>query len=108
MVFVKTLKKTKKTLPQFFKPLFWGYKFNSIDFINNKELIIVNTLNYGDLKQWKWLIEVYGKKNLKKIIEFIPESEFRKHIISLIKLLFNVEKFKYISRSAKIKAERDI
>ena len=111
MVFLKTSiknKKTKKALPQFFKPLFWGYRFSSIDPINNKELIIVNTLNYGDLKQWKWLIEVYGKKNLKNTIKLIPESEFRKHVIPLIKLLFNVDKFKYISRGAKIKAERDI
>lgn len=101
-------KKIKKKLPQFFKPLFWGYMFNSIDPIDSKELIIVNTLNYGDLKQWKWLIETYGKKNLKKIIKLIPESEFRKHVIPLIKLLFNVERFKYISRSAKIQSERDI
>ena len=50
-------KKIKKRLPRFFKPLFWGYKFSSIDPIESKELIIVNSLNYGDLKQRKWLKE---------------------------------------------------
>lgn len=105
---VNSSSKNKKTLPRFFKPLFWGYRFSSIDPMNTKELIIVNTLNYGDLKQWKWLIKAYGKKNLKNTIKLIPQSEFRKQVIPLVKLLFNVDKFKYVSRSAKIKAERDI
>jgi len=100
--------KNSSKLPLFFKPLFWGYDFNSIDFIENKKLIIINTLNYGDLKQWKWLVKIYGERSLKKTIESIPKSEFRKQVIPLIKLLFNINKFKYASRGAKIKTERNI
>lgn len=100
--------KKRKGLPEYFKPLFWGYDFGSVDPIRNKNLIIVNTLNYGDLKQWRWLVKIYGKLNLKRTIEFIPKSEFRQQAIPLIRLLFGVNKFKYASRGAKIKAERGI
>ena len=95
-------------IPQFFKPLFWGYDFNSIDSMRNKNLVIVNALNYGDLRQWKWLVKRYGRKNLRETISLIPRSEFRKHVVKLIELLFNIKEFKYASRSAKIRAEKNI
>jgi len=98
--------KNKQLLPSHFKPLFWGYRFDSINPVNSKRLIIVNTLNYGNLKQWKWLIDNYGRENLRRTIKLIPESEFRKQVIPLIKILFNINKFKYVSRGSQIKAER--
>ena len=98
------VKKTK--LPKDFKWLFWGYDFKSINPFKNKRLIIVNTLNYGNLRQWKWLVRMYGRKNLQEIIKLIPESEFRKQVVKLIKLLFGIKKFKYASRSAQIRAEK--
>jgi len=95
-------------LPTFFKPLFWGYNFNSIDIVENKRLVIVNTLNYGNWKQWQWLVKQYGRNDLKKTIINIPKSEFRKHIIKLLDLLFNIKEFKYASRSAQTKAKRNL
>jgi len=100
--------KAKNTLPSSFKSLFWGYKFNSIDSVKSKRLIIINTLNYGNLEHWRWLVKEYGKENLRKTIINIPQSEFRKHVVELIKLLFNIKEFKYASRSAQIKAERNL
>ena len=101
--------KTKNSkLPLFFKPLFWGYDFNSIDPVRNKKLVIVNALNYGDLRQWRWLVKRYGRKNLRETISLIPRSEFRKHVVKLIELLFNIKEFKYASRNAKTRAEKNI
>lgn len=101
--------KTKNSkLPPFFKPLFWGYDFNSIDPLRNKKLVIVNALNYGDLGQWRWLVKRYGRKNLRKTINLIPRTEFRKHVVKLIELLFNIKEFKYASRNAKTRAEKNI
>ena len=102
------MKTLNTKLPTYFKPLFWGYKFESINLNTNKKLVIVNTLNYGGLKEWRWLVRAYGREDLRKAIIDIPESEFRKHVVTLIKLLFNIKEFKYVSRSAKIKAERNI
>lgn len=91
-----------------FKPLFWGYDFNSIDPSKDQRIVITNTLNYGDLKQWRELSKIYGKKKLRKTIQLIPQSEFRQQALKLIKLLFNINKFQYASRGAQIKAERNI
>lgn len=102
------MKKNKSKLPRDFKPLLWGYKFNLIDPEEDKRIIIVNTINYGDLNQWRWLVEIYGRERLRRIIEFIPESEFRKHVLKLMKLLFKIKKLKYVSRSAQIRAEKSI
>ncbi len=95
-------------LPSFFKSLFWSYKFSSIDPEENKRTVIVNTINYGNWKHWKWLAEYYGKKRLRESIENIPVSEFRTGSLQLISLLLNIKKMKYASRGAQIKAERNI
>ncbi len=98
----------KNKLPKDFKSLFWGYNFNAINPIEDKRVVIVNTLNWGNLKQWRELIKIYGKKNLREIVGGIPESEFRRQVIKLIKLLIGINKFEYASRSAQIQAERNI
>ena len=98
----------KSKLPSFFKPLFWSYKFSSIDPEKHIKTIIVNSINYGDWKHWQWLARYYGKERLRRIIKEIPMSEFRKSALRLMMLIFNIRKMKYVSRSAKIKAERNI
>lgn len=80
-----------KTLPQSFKPLLWSYDFSRINPKKDKKLIIINTINYGDLEQWRWLIRTYGKKEIKDILEHVPASEIRRHVHRLVSLIFNVE-----------------
>lgn len=100
------MKKTK--LPRDFKYLFWSYDFSSVDPKKDKERIIVNIINYGQRRHWKWLIRTYGKENLRRTIENIPMTEFRKRALRLISLLLNIKEFKYVSRSDKIKAKKSI
>lgn len=100
------LKKIK--IPKDIKPLLWSYKFSKIDPIKNKQIIIISIINYGNWEQWKWLIKIYGKQNLKKIIVNIPKSAFFERPVELISLLLGIKKFKYASRSDYIKAKRDI
>ncbi|MEM2991323.1 MAG: hypothetical protein QXQ02_09110, partial [Halobacteria archaeon] len=63
-------------LPRIFKPLFWSYKFSSIDPKKNKKSIILNAINYGRWEHWQWILKNYGKSDVKKIIEETPASEF--------------------------------
>lgn len=95
-------------LPEFFRPLFWSYDFSLIDPVGDKERIIVNTINYGDWKHWRWILSYYGAEGVRKIIEGIPVSEFRERALKLICLLMKIKKMKYETRGAKIKAERNI
>jgi len=100
--------KTKHSkLPLFFKPLFWSYKFSSIDPERDKKRIVINTINYGRWKHWLWLIKFYGKGEVKKIIKETPETEFRQPALKLISLLLDIEKLKYASRSDYIKSQKN-
>jgi len=105
----KTFSKKKLSkLPEFFKPLFWSYDFSLIDPQKDRERIVVNTINYGDWQHWQWIVNHYGKEEIKRILENVPASEFRKRALKLISLLLKIEKTKYASRGTKIRAERNI
>ena len=95
-------------LPQKFKSLFWSYDFSSIDTQEHRQRIIINTINYGNWEHWQWIFNHYGEKEVKRIIENVPVSEFRKRALKLVCLLLKIKKMKYVSRSAKIQAEKNI
>lgn len=98
----------KPKLPQYFKPLFWSYDFSSIDPQEHKRAVIVNSLNYGNLEHWRWLVKTYGKREVKRFVENIPASEFRKSVLKLVSLIFGIKNFKYATRSDYIKAKKNI
>ena len=95
-------------LPLFFKPLFWSYKFSSINPQKNKKTIIINTINYGRWKHWLWIIKFYGRQEVKKIIEETPKTEFRAPALKLISLLLGIKRLKYASRSDYIRSQKNI
>lgn len=95
-------------LPLFFKPLFWSYDFSSLDPQRHKKTIILNSINYGEWKHWIWIVKFYGGKEIKKMIEETPETEFRTPALKLISLLLGIEKLKYASRSDYLKSQTNI
>ena len=99
---------SKAKLPESFRSLLWSYRFSLVDPRENKQRIIINTVNYGDWSHWQWIVRFYGKKELKKIIENTPISEFRKRTLNLICLLLKIDKMKYETRGAKIRAAKNI
>ena len=50
------------TLPDNFRPLLWSYNFSATDPERHKKVIITQTINYGDLHHWRWLVRFYGKE----------------------------------------------
>lgn len=93
-------KKIKK-LPLFFKPLLWSYDFSKVDLEKYKRSIIVNTINYGDLKHWKWIIEYYGANILQKELSKMAKSEIRPRAMKLAELFLSIKPSKYAHRSIK-------
>ena len=92
-------KREQKKLPGFFKSILWSYNFNSMDVEKNKKTIIVNAINYGDLKHWRWLIKNYGRKDIKEILMRIPFTEIRPRVVPLVSIIFSIDKFNYVLRS---------
>lgn len=92
------IKSSVRHLPEFFKPLFWSYDFNSLDLERHKKTIIVNTINYGDLKHWKWLSDYYGREAIREILTVIPATALRFQAAKLAQLIFGLEVLNYASR----------
>lgn len=92
----------KHGLPEMFRPLLWSYRFEDIDPQTHKREIIVNTVNYGDLDHWRWLIAHYGLPEVKQILTTIPVTEIRRHVRRLVSLLFGISEneFNHAPRGA--------
>lgn len=87
-------------LPDFFKPLVWSYDFSCMDTDAHKKTIIVNAINYGDLRHWRWIAEYYGKEAVGRILASIPASELRPRVQKLAGILFALPQFNHAPRSA--------
>ena len=100
---MKLKKAVKKNLPNFFKPLFWSYNFSDINPKKERKTVIIQTINYGDLEHWKWLVEYYGKNIIKKTLTELPATQIKPRTLPLISLIFNIDKkeFNYAPRSIK-------
>lgn len=98
------VKMAKRKIPKELWPLFWSYHASSLDPRRNKELIIINVVNYGNWAHWRWLVRMYGREEIKKIIREISISEFRYEALVLFSLLLklSLKEFKYTTRSEKI------
>lgn len=92
--------KSANSLPDFFRPLMWSYDFNLLDLEENKRTIILNTINYGDLKHWRWIAKHYGKDEVKKVLESIPAWALRNRVRKLVSLIFSPD-LNYASRGVK-------
>lgn len=99
----------KIKLPASFKPFFWSYDFFSINPEKQPKTVIVNLINYGDLKHWRWLIDCYGKAKIRNILKEIPATEIRDRSRKLAGLLFNIkeEEFNYALRGANKRRQPD-
>ncbi len=87
-------------LPEMFRPILWSYRFEKIDVDRHKGEIIVNTINYGNLKHWRWIISQYGKQGIKEVLRQRLFTEFNKESRSLAQLIFSVDHFRDARRSA--------
>lgn len=85
-------------LPDFFKPFFWSYDFSRIDTEQHKKTIIVNTINYGDLRHWRWIAEYYGKEAVGGALGGLLASELRPGAQKLAGLFFAFPALNHASR----------
>lgn len=87
-------------LPQIFKPLLWSYEFSTFDPDKQRKTIVINTINYGDLRHWRWIAGYYGKDTVREVLERIPADALRPRARKLASLLFSIRAFNHAPRSA--------
>lgn len=80
-------------LPDYFDEILWSYDSFRLDTEEDRRLIIINTINYGDLEHWKWVSDHYGKDAVKDVLTTVPIDQLRKKVRSLASIVFEVEEF---------------
>ena len=93
--------KKEGVLPDFFRPIMWSYDFSKIDAKKDKKMIVINTINYGDLRHWKWLKDSYGLREIQKIVGGVRATELRPPALKLASILFLIKDLRYAPRGAK-------
>jgi hypothetical protein len=91
---------TNSKIPAYFKPLFWSYNFSNLDLVKDKKTITVQTINYGDLKHWKWLIDQYGRIEIQTILKNVPVTALRERVRGLVSVIFSITDFNYAPRGS--------
>ena len=91
------------TLPESMKPFFWSYDVSQIDPQKDKKTVIVQTINYGDLTHWRWMIDSYGKPMIRDILSALPATELRPRVRKVASLLFGVDSLNYAPRGSRNK-----
>ena len=90
----------KGKLPEKFRPILWSYRFEDMDPDKHKGEIIVNTINYGNLTHWRWIIHFYGKQVIREVLQGRLVTEFTKESRNLAQLIFSINHFRDARRSA--------
>lgn len=99
----KNTPKTEKyaSLPDYFKIILWSYNFQSINAERDKKIIILNTINYGDLKHWRWIKKRYGQREIQRVLAGVSVSELRPRVFKLASIIFSLKNLNYAPRGAK-------
>jgi len=94
MVIKMKVSQARKKLPNSFKPLLWSFKWDAIDIEEDKEDIIVNVINEGTLDHWRWVIKIYGKDEIKRVLMSRLSSEFHPESRNLAEVIFGIPYFR--------------
>jgi len=84
-------------LPESFKPLLWSLRWSDLDTWEDREDVILSILNEGTLEQWRWIKEVYGDEEIRRVLNKHMISEFHPESRRLVELIFNA----HITRNAR-------
>ena len=78
-----------------FRPFLWWTKWEDLDLNEDKEDIIMSTVNEGTLDHWRWIIKTYGKEEVRKILQKRLSTEFHPESRNLAKLIFSIPDFRH-------------
>ena len=84
---------TKIKLPDSLQGILWSKNIESINLESDKVYIIHQILAYGDIKEIKWLFEVYPKNDIKNIFTNHPVKIYTRSVYFFIKdFILNIKK----------------
>lgn len=82
--------KTKYKIDDLSTHLFWDVDKNALDFEKSKEQIIYKVVEFGLMKDWKIIKEIYGMETIKNISLELRNLDVV--TLSFLATTFNIEK----------------
>lgn len=82
-------------IPESFRPLLWGLKWNELDINEDRDDIIVNVVNSGQISDWMWLLSTYGDDVIRSVLKKRLASELYPESRNLAKIFFGVNSFSH-------------
>ncbi|MBU1179193.1 hypothetical protein KKB69_02580 [Patescibacteria group bacterium] len=87
-----------KKIPNYFNSILWSYDPKKIDSEKHKKTIIINAINYGDLRHWRWIKNTYGTETIREILSKIPATEIKSRTRRLASIIFSIKNYNYAPR----------
>jgi len=94
-----------KKIPRDLQGILWSKKLNSLNLEKDKSYIIHQVLAYGNLKQIKWLFNVFSRKEIIEVFTTSPRQNYTHSAFNFIKnYILDLEDNKKINPKAYVKA----
>ena len=84
-----------KEIPQSFRPLLWGLKWDELNIQDDKDDIIVGVINGGRIIDWRWLSSVYSNDVIKRVLEKRLAGELYPESRNLARIFFGANSFRH-------------
>jgi len=96
-----------KRIPKSIESILWSYDISNASFEQDKETIITQCLNYGTLREVKWLFKTYGEEEIKKVIAHPRRGQWWRKVLNfwLVVLDINLPIEVFENATIKIKPE---
>jgi len=75
------------SIPASFRPLLWSLRWESLDGWEDREDIILAAFNEGHLEHIRWVIQAYGRDEIRKVLSRRLETELHPESRNLAKIL---------------------
>jgi len=78
-------------LPLFLAPFLWSADIKKVSPKAHKKMIVSQLLNYGTKRSTDWLFEFYGKKEVKKVAQTIPQGQWDTKSLNFWSLVLGIK-----------------
>ena len=91
----KELSQTRKQPPEMFRPILWGLKWDALEVEKDRRDIILAAVTNGQLAHIRWIINTYGKSEIRDVLSRCLVTELHAGARNLARVLFGVTGFKH-------------
>ncbi len=78
-------------VPKSLQSVLWSYDISKIDVKKDKNLIIQQVLNYGTMKEIKWLFKTYSATEIKHVLKNPSRGSWDSRVLNYWSKIFRIK-----------------